>query len=235
MKKTLGVIIGLLYLLLVMEVQAQAQAWVCQDDNKALGIYRICNYFPLNAGNRWKYTTGDYFVLADSRKCLSGYTGILFGSNTYEYSSYIQNGKNGLLFAGCQYDEGWLQDWGIHATLVPAKMKVGQTVSQHWQPYFGNYGAYFDTTLIGLETITVPAGQFKTLKIEFVTTHDDDSCSYKTTVWLAKGIGPVKIHRTDPNPADCLGCVFVCDPDNDIDKMNTPAELTSAVVKGVTY
>jgi hypothetical protein len=231
MKKLLGVIIGLIYLLIAGEVQA----WVCPDDNEALGIYRICNYFPLDAGNKWKYTTGDRFVLANEQKCTSGYKGILYGSNTYEYSPYIQNGQYGLLFAGCQYDEGWLKDWGIRARFIPANMKVGQTVSQHFQPYFDDFGIYLDTKLIGLQTITVPAGTFKTLKIRFVVNHDDGSCSYKTTIWLAKGVGPVKIQRTDPNPADCLGCVFVCDPNNNVSKMNTPAELVSAVIKGITY
>jgi hypothetical protein len=244
MKKTLGIIVGLICLLKAGGVQAgefkqgcvnNDNEAMCKDDNEALGIYRICNYFPLDAGNKWKYTTGDRFVLDNKQKCSSGYTGILYGSNTYQYSPYMQNGKNGLLFTGCQYDKGWLKDWGIRGMLIPASMKVGQTVSQYWQPYFGDYGAYFDTTLIGLETITVPAGTFNTLKILFEVNHDDGSCSYKTTIWLVKGIGPVKIQRTDPNPPNCLGCVFVCDPDNDLIKLNTPAELISAVIKGIIY
>jgi len=80
----------------------------------------------------------------------------------------------------------------------------------------------------------VPAGTFKTLKIE-ISVNDIGECSYKTTLWFAKGIGPVKIARTDPNPADCLGCMFVCDPDNDVRKLNTPAELNSAIIGGTVY
>lgn len=52
-------------------------------------------------------------------------------------------------------------------------------------------------TFVGVESVTVPAGTFDTLRIELVVHGDGNSCSYKTTFWLAKGIGPVKIHRTD--------------------------------------
>ena len=86
------------------------QPWVCPDDDEANGIYWICNYFPLNPNNRWRYTTGERFVLDNTQICTSGYSGILYGSNTYEYSPYMENGEDGLLFSGCQYDEGWLKD-----------------------------------------------------------------------------------------------------------------------------
>ena len=209
--------------------------WKCLDDDVNHGIYRICNYFPLNPGNQWNYTTGDYFISDDTRTCASGYSGILYGTNTYEYSSYMQNAENGLLFAGCQYDVGIFEDMGISITFILPQMKIGETVHDSIPPgVINQYGTTFDVTLIGIETITVPAGTFKTLKIELLI-NDINKCSYKTTLWLAKGIGMVKVHRTEPNPANCLGCIFVCDPDDDVTKLNTPAELTSAVVDGVTY
>ena len=140
------------------------------------------------------------------------------------------------MFSGCQYDEGWLKDMGYQWTFIPPQMHVGETASQYMPPgAFGEYGVYLDTTLVGLETITVPAGTFSTLKVEHMIQHDDGSCSYKTTVWYAKGVGPVKIHRTEANPSDCLGCIYVCDPDDDVIKLNTAAELISATINGVTY
>jgi hypothetical protein len=95
-----------------------------------------------------------------------------------------------------------------------------------------------NTTLLGLETVIVPAGTFSnTLRIELQIADWDGGCSYKETLWLAKGIGPVKIQRTDADPADCLGCVFICDPDDedDVDTLNTPAELIAAIIKNVRY
>ncbi len=81
----------------------------------------------------------------------------------------------------------------------------------------------------------MPAGSFITLKFEILIEHSDGSCSYKTTIWFGKNIGIIKIHRTEANPSDCLGCLLVCDPDNDVSKLNTASELTSALIDGVGY
>ncbi len=204
--------------------------WACPKDDVANGIYWLCNYFPLNPNDQWQYTTGNRFVVNDIRICSSGYSGILHETTSYEYSSYMQNRENGLLFAGCQYDEGSFEDIGIHIGLAPSHMRIGETVSTFTPPgKISQNGTTFDTTLVGRETITVPAGTFEALKVEILI-NDIGKCSYKTTLWLAKGIGPVKIHRTNANPANCLGCIFVCRADDDLSKLNTPAELISFFV-----
>ncbi len=209
--------------------------WDCQDDDVANGIYRICNYFPLDPNNKWNYTTGNRFISDDTRTCNSGYSGILYGTNKYEFSVYIQNGGYGFLYAGCDSDEGIVEDSGISVTFIRPQMQIGETVSTSIPPGITNQdGTTFDTTLIGVETITVPAGTFETLKIEILT-DDIGVCSYKTTLWLGKEIGPIKIARTNADPADCLGCMFICDPNNDVDKLNTPAELNSATIGGTVY
>lgn len=205
------------------------ECWTCQDDDVVSGIYRICNYWPLNRGNQWIYTTGDRVVLNETRTCLSGCSGIRYGTTQYEYENFMENGESGLVIAGCGYENGSFFDRGI-CVLFPPEMEIGD--SAHFD--FSDWT--IDWTFLGLEAVTVPADSFQnTLKIEFVIVHKDGSCSYKTTLWLAKGVGPVKIHRTDADPSDCLGCLFVCDPNNDIVKLNTPAELTSAVLDGKTY
>jgi len=204
--------------------------WHCQDDDVDGGIFRICNYWPLEAGNQWLYTTGNYFILNQTGICTSGYSGIRLGTTTYEFEPFIQNKDLGLFFTGCQYDEGVWKYIGFPFSLIPPEMTPGSVHfidGQDWT---------FQTTLVGLETVTVPAGTFNdTLKISIAITHKDGSCSYNTTLWLAKGIGPVKILRSDAEPADCLGCIFVCDPNNDLVKLNTPAELISAIVNGNVY
>jgi hypothetical protein len=201
--------------------QAVQKTWVCANDDETKGIYRICNYFPLDPNNQWQYTTGDRFILNDTRKCSSGYSGILYKTTLYEFSSYMQNAAQGLLFAGCQYDEGVFEDIGTQIVLIPPQMHVGETMRT-----FSSQEITLDVTLVGLETITVPVGTFTSLKIDIMV-QDIGKCSYKTTLWLAKDIGPIKVHRTEANPADCLGCIFTCDPDDNVVKLNTPAELTS--------
>jgi len=202
--------------------QADQTSWVCPNDDEANGIYWICNYFPIKPNSQWQYTTGEYHIVNDVRTCSSGYPGILYKTSTYEYSSYIQNGEDGLLLAGCQYDGGVFEDSGGHFLLIPPQIHLAETI----RTYIDEKGAV-DVTLVGIETITVPAGTFNTLRIEWVRSRTDNGCAYKTTAWLAKGIGPVKIHRTDANPADCLGCMLVCDPNDDVVRLNTPAELIS--------
>jgi len=234
MKKYTAVTVALMILsfLLITKVPCQAaqSSFACANDDEVEGVYRVCNYFPLNPGNEWQYTTGDYVISEDTRKCSSGYSGILYETTTFEYSSYIQNESRGLLGAGCQYDdEGVFEDMRVRILLVPPEMRVGETIttSVAYYKHGERRRSTFQVTLVGLETIDVPAGTFTTLKIE-MSIHDiTQGSSYKTTLWFAKGIGPVRIHRTDANPADSGGCIFVCNPEGDLIKLNTPAELVS--------
>jgi hypothetical protein len=205
---------------------------VCLDDDVQNGIYRICNYFPLAKGNHWRYTTGDYTIMNETRTCSSGYSGVRYGTTTYEFEPFIAVNEEGFIFAGCQYDEGILEDWGISIVFIGPQMQIGETVSTSIPPgIISQYETTFDTILVGIETITVPAGTFNTLKFEILV-NDIGKCSYKTTLWFGKGIGLVKIARTNANPANCLGCMFVCDPNDDVTTLNTPAELVLAVIDG---
>ncbi len=144
---------------------------------------------------------------------------MIYGTTTYEYEAILQNEENGFMLSGCQYrrPNGEFNDFGETIVFIKPEMKIGEIVnSQH-----SNLGWSFSTTLIGFESVTVPNGTYNALKLEIVTNHTDGSCSFKTTLWLVKNIGPVKIHRTDANPADCLGCMFVCPPDDDLILLNT--------------
>jgi len=224
MKKiaVIAIVIATFLFIALLPCQAQQVPWVCPNDDEVNGLYWICNYFPLNPNTQWQYTTGEYHIVNSIRTCSSGYSGILYATDTYEYSPYMQNGEHGLLFAGCQYDEGEFEDGGTHFVLVPPSISIGEVVR-----ILTDERGTMDVEFVALETITVPAGTFSTLKMQWTRQANAGGCSYKTTLWLAKGIGPVKIHRTDANPADCLGCMFVCDPDNNIVGLNTPAELIS--------
>ena len=207
----------------------------CQDDDTVNNIYRTCNYFPLEKGNRWEFTTGSRLSLHSEQSCSTGLTGIRYGTNGYEYEPIMQNKELGLAI-GCQYEmpENDFSDFGVNMVLIDPEMTIGQTTNHS---YFGGNWTFI-TTLVGLEQVVVPSGTYNTLKYEIVTNdiaEPLDPCSYKTTIWLAKGIGPVKIHRTDATPDGCSGCMFVCRPDNNYTIVNTPAELIRADVGGVQY
>jgi hypothetical protein len=201
---------------------------LCKEDDEVNGIYRICNYLPWSHGNYWRFTTGDRIIMNEKRTCASGYSGTRYGTTSYEFEPIMEVNENGWIMAGCQYDEGILEETLQHQIVfIPPEVKPGDSwnVAQHTE--FIITGRF-----IGIESTTVPAGTFYSLKFEFDVSATDGSCSFKTTLWLAKGIGPVKIHRTNASPADCLGCMFVCNPENDLIKLNTPAELIWAVING---
>ena len=206
--------------------------WVCKADDENEGIYRVCNYFPLEYGNNWKYTTGER-TIAESGTCAStGCKGVRYdATNSYEFEPFIQNEKNGFMCTGCQYRNtiapigSYLVDLQERIVFIRPEMQIRETINGNYP----NLGLTMSTTLIGFESVTVPNGTYNALKFEIVT-HDSEECSFKTTLWLAKNIGPVKIHRTEANPADCQGCMFVCRPDNNLVLLNTPAELTSVLI-----
>lgn len=215
------------------------QGWQCQDDDEINGIYRICNYFPLNLGNRWIYTTGDRTILNIKQTCSSGCAGIKYGTTTYEYEPIIQNGEAGLVLCGCEYERpsGNFIDYNFLGIFAKPEMKIGETIAQQITLQTGS--STVTTKLNGPESVTVPTGTYTALKLE-ITVNDFNQahelkCSYIETLWLVKNVGPVKIHRTNPNPSNCSGCIFVCRPDNNLELVNTPAELLSAEIDGKSY
>lgn len=215
-----------------LQILSGTRGWQCQDDDETNGIYRVCNYFPLNAGNRWIYTTGDYTVVNMRKTCSSGYSGIKYGSTTYTFEPILQNSEYGLMMPGCQYkrpDES-LIEWGSPLVFVKPEMHIGETFNFQF-PILGSSGSI---TLKSRESVTVPSGTYNALKFEAsITDTGSDPCSYKTTLWMVKNVGMVKFHRTDPNPPSCGGCLFVCRPDKQF--YGTPAELISAEVNGIKY
>ena len=205
--------------------------FLCRGDDENAGIYRICNCFPLSPGNLWTYTTGDRFIQSETYTNASGLTGIRFASNVYEYEPFLAHTENGLeVLAQIENPEGTIFEFNPPFSLLPAAMKIGETMNKTltWPD---SSETIFATTLVGKETLTVPAGIFETLKIK-IEINDVGKCQYTTWLWLAKNIGMIKIHRTNPSPSDCTGCMFVCRPDNDLSKLNAPAELVSASVNG---
>lgn len=203
--------------------------WKCQDDDVTNGIYRICNYFPLDAGNQWIYSTGDRTIVNEAYISSSGHRGIRYGTIAYEYDMFIENSMDGLLvIARYSSPEKDFLEFNTPIPLIGAEMHVGENIN-HTITWPDNSTTIFNTMLMGTETITVPSGEHLTLKFK-ISINDVGECTYDTYVWVAKHIGIVKIQRTNANPSNCDGCIFICG-----DMVNTIAELVSAVVDGNNY
>jgi hypothetical protein len=188
----------------------------------------------LHPGNQWIYTTGDYTVLNETYMSSSGWSGVRLGTRTYEYDMFIGYGENGLVGLA-QYDrcEDQFFEFDSPVAMIPAAMRIGDSIP--WT-YVGSDkpAVYFTTTLAGIETVVVPAGRFTSLRFD-IDANDVGRCQYTTRLWLVKNLGIVKIHRVNASPSDCLGCMFTCRCDDNLELVNTPAELVSATVDGKRY
>ncbi len=194
--------------------------WVCEDDDITNGIYRICNYFPIKSGYRWEYTTGERYITNEKHTHPAGYTGQLYATDTYEYAMFMSNSKSGLKSVGnYELPEGEFYEFPTPLTIIPESMTIGQ--SYNYQFFSNDITIKFE----GVETITVPAGTFQTIRYR-LTGIDDENYSYYTDIWFAKNIGIIKVDREDVYPPN-NGCMLVCRPDNNYTLVNTPAELIS--------
>lgn len=182
--------------------------------------YKISEYFPIKNGYRWEYTTGERYFTSHTYTNQSGYTGQLYGTDTYEYAPFMNNEGNGLMTVA-QYEipEYRLQQFEKQLILIPEIMSIGE---KYITAFYTNK---ITTLLEKKETITVPAGTFQTIRYK-ITVVDDEQRSFFTYLWFAKGIGLIKIDRENVYPPNS-GCLFVCRPDNNYTLVNTPAELTS--------
>jgi len=190
--------------------------------------YKISEYFPINTDNRWEYTTGVRYFTNETYTNLSGHTGQLYATDTYEYAMFIKNSETGFMVVG-KYErpENDFSDFPDPLILIPETMVVGETYNTTF------YSDTITTTLEAKETITVPAGEFETIRYKITVVNDEQESVY-TYVWFAKDIGIIKIDREDVYPSNS-GCIFVCRPDNNYALVNAPAELISAEVDGKIY
>jgi len=184
-------------------------------------------YLPLTDGNFWTYSvTGTCGTYNKTDTVLQGTTTINGVPTKALYTSggpddkgieYWTNDNNGIRGHGAYVPDtdigpAWLY---LEPPIVTAKstMTINETVVSSGKATFnfGSYGTYIlnyesTSTLDGVETVTVPAGTYETVKIRGIRRifgsilnqpYDDTST---TITWLAKYIGVVKDTYTD---VDC--------------------------------
>lgn len=194
-------------------------------------VYHFSDYFPVKAGNRWVYTTGERYFTDEFYTNAQGQRGILYATDTYEYEPFLIAGQGATTvsqYERRQNDSRELVEFPMALEFIPENMKIGESYNTLF------FTIKITTTLESEENIVVPAGEFKTIKYKITITDNEDGYSYDTYIWLAKGIGFIKIDRESLLPPKD-GCLLVCRPDNDFSIVNQPAELVSAVVDGTEY
>lgn len=201
----------------------------CEDDDLQRGIYRGCNYFPLQTGNTWFYEAGDFVktvtVSSDSHSfgTCTGKRISYMGEPCTEDDYFLTYSSRGLEFCG-EYDRDDMRYSGAISgvILLPKEMRIGDTWS-----FPTTSGGTVQFQLLGTETLYVNGMTFsRTLKtkMEGISTRG----SWANHIWYAKNVGMVKIQRIYETPAGHQGCAFV-------DLEHRLMELRNAYVNGISY
>jgi hypothetical protein len=171
--------------------------------------YNMLEYWSLDAGDTWVYDR-DLIVFTAETHSFGQYLGnrLIFGK---EYCGtphlYIYKGEEGILAIGL-YERNSNQFFDVSGNplvFARANMSIGESVTTIWPAGFlDDSPLSFTITLEAAESVTVPAGTFSdVLRLKVVV--EDDWEVYVEKIWLAKGIGVVKMYRVSEtnNTPDC--------------------------------
>jgi len=181
--------------------------------------YSLSDYYPLAEGDTWTINT-NWGVTTETISGTEEIWGSLYARqvNDEGYASYWQASSDGLR------NSGWYEPGTGTVTLNPPLLlrnclELGYSESQSLPTYLNGspIGVTQVTyTLVGLETITVPAGTFEDCVKLDVTFQPAGEPAERFYTWVAKGVGQV---RRDERPFGGTGW----------------EELLAASVSGVDY
>ncbi len=157
-----------------------------------LAVQDPAEYFPLKAGMRWTYWTAGEKEYSRTVQDLSS-TG---EKGAWSISSFGQWGalSRAVVVPGA---EGLvirkLSKFDVNIPWLKNPMKAGEKWSARAD--LGGVQADFDFTVIGEQTVEVPAGKYECLKVK-TEFKDSEGTLGETIAWYAKGVGEVKTEST---------------------------------------
>lgn len=174
--------------------------------------FSVAPYLPLSDGNTWSYrlTESNGRVSTETVAVQAGtvtYNGVATKALRWNdgYVEYYSNDSQGIrVHAGFDPSSNQTMVFnGTGAILAPADITIGQTIASSGTvtiPGQTGTSLSYSTTanILGLESVTVPAGTFNALKMQFEVTVGGTisgqpfSVSSGTTYWVVPNIGPVK-------------------------------------------
>ena len=223
--------------------------------------FTTASYFPSEPGTRWTYQKDSGELVTDT---LLSRTEIINGAPTTVVKrsdgtdGYFTNDQNGVRlhrFTYFQYIEEVGRDVLTTLTFSPplqqayATAHIGQeidssgVVSVNFQG-LGTYDLDYSAVVViaGWETITVPAGTFRTLRIAITVRllgqieSDPIDDTNESTDWYADAVGEVKIHDVTGGETEVLVStnIDITDTDNDgiidiADSVNEPAVIPAII------
>ena len=173
--------------------------------------YDMADYWCFNEGNVCIYDR-DIQLVGKEMRVFGGYAGIEFlQGREFCNTGYVYAGTEGVMVVGIYSREsGQYVDLSAYPIkLSNATMNIGDSVNSNVpQGVIEDYALNFTITLVGTESVTVPAGTFTdVLKLKLVV--EDGIGLYTEWIWLAKNVGPVKMYRQSETN-NTHGCFFTC-------------------------
>ena len=170
--------------------------------------YNMADYWSLDAGDVWVFDR-DMQVFTSETHVFAKYTGRMYvQARVIEHKAYFYQGPEGILMVGF-YDavnNQFIDFSDMPIKLASAKMNLGESITS--SVIFDGL-ITFTITLEGVENVTVPAGTFAdTLRVN-IFVNDTDGTTFTVKVWLAKGVGTVKIQRVSESVGS-TGCFLDC-------------------------
>lgn len=174
--------------------------------------YNMLEYWSLDAGDTWLYDR-DLIVFTSNTHSFGPLSGnrLIFGREYCDTQPHIYQGTEGILAIGL-YDresDQFIDVSGKPLVFARANMAIGESVSTSWPAGFVDDDPLnFTITLEAAEPVTVPAGAFSdVLRLKVVV--DEGQGVYVERIWLAKGIGMVKMYRVSETN-NTNGCMWTC-------------------------
>jgi hypothetical protein len=168
----------------------------------------MADYWSLHEGDAWIFDR-DIHLFTSETHVFAKYTGRMWASaRTYcENRGYLYQGPEGILMVGL-FDAENNQFFDLSNTplkLAGAEMSLGESITSNLTI---DGPVSFTVTLEAAEEVTVPAGVFKdALRVNIFV--NDSVGTYTLKVWLAKGVGLVKIQRVSET-GGTDGCFLDC-------------------------
>jgi len=155
-------------------------------------------YFPTQVGAEWVYDDDGakytFTVTKVERKAgaMLVTVGLSYGKTT-QHSYTVEVGKSGIR-----------ETLNFNRKVEPPTplLKVPFAKGDRWESPMsldGEKRADYVITVGGVEEVKVPAGTFKAVRVDKVSTGVDGKTNQTITTWYARGVGPVRIsYRRGP-------------------------------------
>ena len=176
--------------------------------------YTMADYWAFNEGNVWIYDR-DSHVMGSQTHDFVNYTGkqFLFAREFCGGHPYIYSRPEGVLVVGFYSfeDNQWVDISATPIKLANKEMSIGDSVTSIVPAgiFQQNDSTSLTIKLEAVETVIVPAGTFNNALRLNLFIDEGINGAYTEKIWLAKGVGPVQIHRvSETNNWD--GCFFSC-------------------------